>query len=58
MKVGDLVKLNDVDYPQYRGKVALIIEVRPSDRFVVSVGDKIQPYFVYKDSIEVLNESG
>ena len=57
MKVGDLIKLNDVDYPQYRDKVALIVEVRHSDRFVVSVGDKIHPYFVYKNSIEVLNES-
>jgi|10_taG_2_1085330.scaffolds.fasta_scaffold39763_5 hypothetical protein len=57
MKVGDLVKLNDVDYPQFRDKVALIVEVRLSDRFVVSVGDKIHPYFVHKNSIEVLNES-
>ena len=57
MKVGDLVKLNDVDYPQFRDKVALIVEVRLSDRFVVSVCDKSHPYFLYKSAIEVLNES-
>ena len=52
-----MVKLNDVDYPQFRDKVALIVEVRLSNRFVVSVGDKIHPYFVHKNSIEVLSES-
>ena len=57
MKVGDLVKLNDVDYPQYRDKVALIVEERSPAAFVVSVGDVIHPYLVYKNSIEVLNES-
>ena len=58
MKVGDLVKLNDVDYPQYRDKVALIVEERSPTIFVVSVGDVIHPYLVHKYSIEVLNESG
>jgi len=57
MKVGDLVKLSDVDYPQYRDKVALIVEERSPAAFVVSVGDVIHPYLVYERSIEVVSES-
>ena len=57
MKVGDLVKLNERDYPQYRDKVALIIEERTPNIFAVSVGDAVHPYLVHKYSIEVLSES-
>lgn len=59
MKVGDLVKFKDPDdYPQYRGKLALIVEERLVDRFVVMVSDKLHPYFVHRIALEVVSEGG
>ena len=57
MKVGDLVKLNEREYPQYRDKVALIIEERTPNIFAVLVGDTVHPHLVHKYSIEVIDES-
>ena len=56
MKVGNLVKLKEDDYPQYEGKLALIVEERLVDRFVVMVSGKLHPYFVHRISMEVVSE--
>jgi hypothetical protein len=58
VKVGNLVKFKDPDdYPQYKGKLALIVEERDVDKFVVMVGAKLHPYLVHRVSIEVVNAS-
>lgn len=56
MRVGNLVKFKDPDdYPQYKGKLALIVEERDVDQFVVMVGGKLHPYFVHRVSMEVVS---
>ena len=57
MKVGDLVKFTEDDYPAYAGKVGLIIEERMVDTFVVSVDAKVHPFFIHRILMEVVSES-
>jgi hypothetical protein len=59
LKVGTLVSLtkDPDDYPQYKGKLALIVEERNIDTFVVMVDGKLHPYFVHRCSMEVISES-
>jgi len=57
MRVGDLVRFNEDDYPTMVDKFGLIIEERKADTFVVRVGDKVHPFFIHKISMEVVSES-
>jgi hypothetical protein len=55
MKVGDLIKFSTPDdYPQYEGKLGLIIEERKIDHFIVNVEGRDHPYFVHRVSIEIV----
>lgn len=55
MKVGDLVRMNEEDYPKYKGEVGVVVEERRVDCFVVSVGGKEHPFFIHRTSMERVN---
>jgi len=64
MKVGDLVrfvqqKVGYDDYPQHRGKLGVVVRARGGnmDCFVVNIGGKNHPYFIHRNSMEVVNEN-
>ena len=72
MKVGDLVKLNPIDYPQQKGELGVLVSVSPphpgprtrttarsrSARFwAVMIAGKIHPYTIAEEDMEVINAS-
>ena len=61
MKVGDLVRLCELSYPQYRGKVGILVRwltsPAPSTPWEVVINGKSHPYVVYQADMEVINES-
>ena len=63
MKIGDLVRFVATEpgyheYPQYKGKLGVIVRERNKDCFfVVNVNGKNHPYYIHKNSMEVVNES-
>ena len=52
MKTGDLVRMNEEDYPKYKGKVGVVVEERRVDCFVVNVDGKDHPFFIHRTSME------
>ena len=57
MRVGDLVKLEDVGYPQYRGKLGVLVERRYTGRWIVMIGSVLHPYVVDETDMELINEN-
>ena len=59
IKLGDLVRLDPMDYPQYKGMLGVIIDKANAleDRWVVMIAGTFHEYFVKGISIEVVNES-
>ena len=60
MKVGDLVKFDEWQYPQYKGKIGVIAGSRQhllEKRWKVYVKGRLHPYMVDEDSLEVVNET-
>ena len=55
MKTGDLVRMNEEDYPKYKGKVGVVVEERRVDCFVVNVDGKDHPFFIHRTSMEGVN---
>ena len=55
MKAGDLVRMNEEDYPKYKGKVGVLVEERRVDCFVVNVDGKDHPFFIHRTSMERAN---
>ena len=55
MKTGDLVRMNEEDYPRYKGKVGVVVDERRVDCFVVNVDGKDHPFFIHKTSMEGVN---
>ena len=58
IKLGDLVKLNSHDYPQYKNMTGVV--VGKSDhlpgRGLIMINGNIHEYYVRSESIEVLND--
>jgi len=70
VKIGDLVKLDKIAYPQYRGKLGIIhsewefnhfadVQVTgPEDlKWAVMIDGRIHPYTINGKYIEVINEN-
>jgi hypothetical protein len=52
MMKGKLVRLLPDDYPQYKGKVGIVVDERMVDRFVVNFDGKDHPYLVHRLSMQ------
>jgi hypothetical protein len=48
MMEGKLVRLLPDDYPQYKGKVGVVVSERMVDRFVINFDGKDHPYLVHR----------
>ncbi len=61
MKVGDLVKLNEVSYPQYKGKVGVLVDFgtmpSASTPWIVMINGKLHTFFVKEYDMELVDES-
>lgn len=62
MKIGDLVKLDKIAYPQYRGKLGIIHSEWEYNHFedlkwAVMIDGRIHPYTINSKYIEVINEN-
>ncbi len=61
MKVGDLVKLNEVSYPQYKGKVGVLVDFgtmpSASTPWIVMISGKLHTFFVKEYDMELADES-
>ena len=67
MKIGDLVKLDKIAYPQYRGKLGIIhseweynrhaLGTAESLKWAVMIDGRIHPYTINSKYIEVINEN-
>ena len=61
MKTGDLVRFvarrGYHEYPQYKGKLGVVVRARDTDCFVVNIDGKNHPYFIHMNSMEVVNEN-
>jgi hypothetical protein len=47
MKVGDLVRLSPCDYPQYQGKIGVLVRQHHVDRWFVHIKGRMHPYHVH-----------
>ena len=58
MQIGDLVKLDPHDYPQYRDSFGIIIGMssQRSGKYIVAIDGKIHEYFVSEISIKVVSK--
>ena len=61
MKVGDLVKLNETSYPQYKGKVGVLVDFgtmpSASTPWIVMINGKPHTFFVKERDMELVDES-
>ena len=57
MKIGDLVRFDEEEYPQYAGKTGVITEERRPATFVVYINGNEHPFLVYKTALEVISAS-
>jgi len=59
MKVGDLVSLCPVGYPQYKGQVGMLVEKRYTGRWLVMIGGAsvdvtLHPYVIDELDMEAV----
>lgn len=59
MKVGDLVSLCPVGYPQYKGQVGMLVEKRYTGRWLVMIGGSnvdctLHPYVIDELDMEAV----
>ena len=52
MMKGKLVRLLPDDYPQYKGKVGIVVDERMVDRFVVNFNGTDHPFTVHRLSMQ------
>ena len=61
MKVGDLVRFNAMNYPQYKGMAGVLTRrlnrEASSTPWAVLINGKIHPFHICEEDMEVLNES-
>ena len=60
MKVGDLVQLDGYLYPQYKGKLGVIVEPFPTQGppgWIVMIKGRLHPYKITEDDMEVYDEN-
>jgi len=59
VKVGDLVLLNELRYPEHKGKAAIIVSASGvlSERWCVVINGQVLEHFVHSNDMRVLNES-
>jgi len=57
MKVGDLVKFNAMNYPQYKGMAGLLVLRHNPHRYAwaVMISGKIHPFHICEEDMEVIN---
>ena len=54
MKAGNLVKLSTIDYPQYEGKIGMLIDEVDIDQWAVLINGKPHPYRIHTISMQVV----
>lgn len=60
MQIGDLVRLDEWQYPQYKGALGVVTGSRDhalERRWKVYIKGRLHPYFVDENALEVVNES-
>jgi hypothetical protein len=63
VKVGDLVKLCEIGYPQYVGLLGILVRggvgigSAPSTPWVVMINGKLHTFYINEDDMEAINES-
>jgi len=65
MKPGDMIKLNPEFYPREENYVGVLIEKHAGrkwngktiSKWVVMIKDRIHPYYIDQDDMEIVNES-
>jgi hypothetical protein len=46
MKVGDLIKLCEIGYPQYKRATGVLVELRYVGRWIVMINGVLHPYVI------------
>jgi len=58
MKVGDLVRLDPELYRREKGYVGLLLHLTPvTGKWMVMIKDRVHPYYIDEEDMEVVNES-
>jgi len=61
VKIGDLVKLCEIGYPQYVGLLGILVRCgsspAPSTPWVVMINGKLHTFYINEDDMEAINES-
>ena len=57
MRIGDLVRLCDESYPQYRGMLGVLVRDLSPGQWVVAINGRLHPYQVHGASMEIISES-
>ncbi len=58
MKVGDLVRLDPELYVREKGYVGLLLHLTPvAGKWMVMIKDRVHPYYIDEEDMEVINES-
>ena len=55
MKPGELVKLCDASYPQYKGKLGLLVREQVPGQWIVVINGRMHPYQVHYASMEIVS---
>ena len=60
MKVGDLVRLDPEIYVREKGYVGQLLERAPThfgEKWIVLIKDRVHPYYINEEDMQVINES-
>jgi hypothetical protein len=60
MKSGDLVKIDCYLYPRLKHKVGILVEKAPQrvdTQWIVSIANRIHPFYIGEKDMEVISES-
>jgi hypothetical protein len=57
MKIGDLVRLCGMSYPQYVGMIGILVRDMAPGQWAVAINGRLHPYQVHDVSMRVVSES-
>ena len=57
MRIGDLVRLCEESYPQYRGMLGVLVRDLAPGQWMVVINGRVHPYQVHFASMEVISEN-
>lgn len=59
MKIGDLVRLDPEVYVREKGCIGQLLEQAPvhfGEKWIVMIKDRVHPYYINEEDMEVVNE--